>query len=220
MKQLQSSAISVPTVRRGAISRGCLIGLAVVVGGVLLLGLVFGGAYNTLVTGQERVEAKWSDVENHYKRRFDLIPNLVATVEGAAEFERGVLTDVTEARARVGQMRLPEGAPTDPAALERYEEAQRNLGGALSRLLVVAENYPQLKATQAFISLQDQLEGTENRIAVARTDYIEAVRVYNTDTRRFPKNLIAGLLGFEKVAQFDPPEEEMANPTVNFGDDE
>ena len=169
MKQLQSSVPSVPTLRRGAVSRGCAIGAALL-GVLVLFGVIAVGTYNGLVKSQERVDAKWSDVENQYKRRFDLIPNLVATVEGAADFERGVLTDVTEARAKVAQVRLPEGAPTDPEALERYMEAQRGLSGALGRLFAVSENYPQLRATQGFLSLQDQIEGTENRVAVARTD--------------------------------------------------
>jgi LemA protein len=220
MKQLQPLLPSVPAARRGAVSRGCLIGVAVVVAIVVLLGLSLVGSYNGLVQAQEKVDAKWSDVENQYKRRFDLIPNLVETVQGAADFERGVLTDVTEARAKVAQIRLPEGAPTDPEALERYMEAQRGLSGALGRLFAVAENYPQLKATQGFLSLQDQIEGTENRVAVARTDYIEAVRVYNTGRRQFPKVLVAGLFGFDDVAQFEVAEEEQAVPKVEFGDDE
>lgn len=219
MKQLQPSASSVPAVRRGAVSRGCAIGAALL-GVLVLFGMIAIGSYNSLVQADERVDAKWSDVENQYKRRFDLIPNLVATVEGAADFERGVLTDVTEARAKVAQIRLPEGAPTDPAALERYMEAQRGLSGALSRLFAVAENYPQLKATQGFLSLQDQIEGTENRVAVARTDYIEAVRAYNTGRRQFPKVLVASLMGFDEVAQFEVDEEEQAVPQVRFGDDE
>jgi len=206
--------------RRGSLSKGCGIGL-VAGGGLLLLILIVGGLfvgrYNALVSGQERIEASWSQVENQYKRRFDMIPNLVATVEGAADFERGVLIDVTEARAKVGQVRLPDRMPTDEKGLAAYMQAQQGLSGALGRLFAVSENYPQLRATQGFLSLQDQVEGTENRIGVARRDYIDSVRSYNTTRRKFPGNIVAGMTGFEKAAQFTVSEEETVVPVIDFG---
>src|SRR5262249_54289360 len=148
----------------------------------------------------EKTTAAWSEIDNQYKRRYDLIPNLVETVKGAADFEKSTLTAVVEARAAVGRVQMPDKLPTDPAQLDAYIKAQQGLSGALGRLFAVAENYPQLKATQNFLSLQDQIEGTENRIAVARRDYIDAVRVYNTSIRAFPGNLIAGLFNFEPAA--------------------
>src|SRR6187397_2299656 len=142
--------------RRGAISRGCLIGLALVAGLVLLL-LIFGGTgvgkYNALKAAHVRVENAWAEIDNQYKRRFDLVPNLVETVKGAANFERSTLEAVTEARASVGRAQLPANLPTDPAQLDAYIKAQQNLSGALSRMFAVAENYPELKATQGFLSL-------------------------------------------------------------------
>ena len=142
-----------------------------------------------------------SEIDNQYKRRFDLVPQLVSTVQGAADFEKTTLDEVTEARASVGRMQLPPGIPTDPAMLQSYMQAQQGLGAALGRLFAVSEAYPQLKATQNFLSLQDQLEGTENRIAVARRDYIDSVRAYNTTRRRFPTNFIAGMFGFDEIPQ-------------------
>jgi LemA protein len=140
-------------------------------------------------------------------------------VRGAAEFERGTLEAVTEARASVARVQLPPGVPQDPAQLRAYMEAQQGLGAALSRLFAVAEAYPELKASQAFLSLQDQLEGTENRIATARRDYIDSVRDYNTRLRRFPTNLVAGLLGFESRPQLeiDPTEREAPDVQFDFG---
>lgn len=206
--------------RRGAVSKGCAVALGIVGAFALLLGLWGMGSYNGLVTAQEGIEARWSEVENQYKRRFEMIPNLVATVEGAADFERSVLTEVVEARAKVGQARLPETMPTDEKQLQAYMRAQQGLSGALGRLFALSENYPQLKATQGFLSLQDQIEGTENRIAVARRDYIETVRVYNTKRRRVPGNFMAALFGFEKAAQFTVEEEETAVPVIDFGGDD
>ena len=206
--------------RRGAISKGCLLGLAAL--GVPALVLVIGigvaiSSYNGLARGSEDVTQKWAQVENQYKRRFDLVPNLVETVKGAANFEQSTITQVTEARASVGQLKLPEGAPNDPAQLAAYMKAQEQLGGALSRLLVVSENYPQLKASANFLALQDQLEGTENRIAVAREDYTLAIRGFNTRVRSFPGNVLAGMYGFETLPQLTVPQAEQANPKVDFG---
>jgi len=206
--------------RRGAASRGCLV--AVGVGGALVLCLLlFGGIaaskYNTLQKDRESTKGAWAEIDNQYKRRFDLIPNLVETVKGAADFERSTLDAVTEARASVGRAQLPGDVPTDPAKLQAYLQAQQSLSGALSRLFAVAENYPQLKATQNFLSLQDQIEGTENRIGTARRDYIEAVRRYNTSTKTFPGNVIAGMFGFESIPQLESAPEERATPKVDFG---
>ena len=205
--------------QRGSAKIGCLAAAGVALLLVLIVGGIFMGRYNKLVTTQETIEAAWSEIDNQYKRRFDLIPQLVKTVQGAADFEKSTLEAVTEARASVGRAQLPAGVPTDPAQLQAYVQAQQGLGSALSRLMVVVERYPEIKANQNFLSLQDQLEGTENRIAVARRDYIEAVRIYNTTRRRFPANLIAGMFGFEKQPQmqFDAAERETPQVEFDFG---
>ena len=192
-----------PNNRLGSAKVGCLVAVGVVLLIVLIIGGTAVGSYNKLVTGQERIEAAWSEIDNQYKRRFDLIPQLVNTVKGSADFEKSTLMAVTEARASVGRAQLPAGLPTDPAQMRAYAEAQQTLGSALARLMVVVERYPDIKANQNFLSLQDQLEGTENRIAVARRDYIDAVRIYNTARRRFPANIIAGMFGFEKQLQLE-----------------
>ena len=202
--------------RSGAVSRGCLIGAVVVGLPLLLIAALLWGSYNRLVEGRAKAEQRWAQVENQYQRRFELVPNLVNTVRGAADFEQSTLTQVTEARASVGRAQLPSQLPTDPAQLQAYLEAQQSLGAALSRLLVVAEQYPQLRATEGFRDLQSQLEGTENRIAVARMDYTEAVREYNVSVRRFPTNLIAGMLGHEPLPQFTIEERMREAPTVDF----
>ena len=202
--------------QRGSAKMGCLIAAGVVLIIVLIIGGTAIGRYNTLVTGQERIEAAWSEIDNQYKRRFDLIPTLVNTVKGAADFEKSTLEAVTEARASVGRAQLPAGLPTDPAQMQAYVKAQQGLGAALGRLMVVVERYPEIKANQNFLSLQDQLEGTENRIAVARRDYIDAVRIYNTARRRFPANIIAGMYGFEKQLQLELAPEVRETPKVEF----
>ncbi len=206
--------------QRGVAKAGCLIAG----GAVLLVAIVvfmFVGRYNNLVSLQEKTEATWSEIDNQYKRRFDLIPQLVATVKGAADFEKSTLEAVTEARASVGRAQLPPGLPSDPAQLQNYLQAQQGLGSALGRMFVVVERYPELKANQSFLSLQDQLEGTENRIAVARRDYIDSVRGFNTYVRSFPANLIAGMYGFEKLPQmqFDEAERELPKVEFDFGKD-
>lgn len=206
--------------RRGAVNKGCLIALAAVLVPLVILAMVFWGGYNGLVGTQEDAEQKWAQVENQYQRRFDLVPNLVNTVQGAADFEQETLQAVTDARASVGQVQLPDNLPTDQASLDAYVGAQRNLGSALGRLFAVSENYPQLRAVAGFQDLQSQLEGTENRIAVARKDYTEAVATFNKKVRRFPSNVIAGLFGFEKLPQFSVSEAVSQNPTVDFGSDE
>ncbi len=190
---------------------GCAVLLVVVVGLTVLVGV---GGYNRLVGLEEGASEAWAQVENAYQRRADLIPNLVETVRGAADFERDTLTRVVEARARVGQVTV-EGLPDD-AELERFQQAQGELSSALSRLLVVVEQYPQLTATQAFRDLQVQLEGTENRIAVERRRYNEVVRGYNTTRRRFPTVLVASWMGFEERPYFEAVEGAETVPQVEF----
>jgi LemA protein len=184
----------------------------------LLLPLLSACGFNTIPTAEEQARAAWSEVLNQYQRRAELIPNLVETVKGYAAHEREVLEGVVEARARATQVALPPDALTDPEAFRAFQESQAGLSGALSRLLAVVENYPDLKANQNFLALQAQLEGTENRIAVARRDYIEAVRVYNTTLRTFP-SIIWAKLWFtdnEPFQNFTVGEEQMQPPQVNF----
>src|SRR5580698_9376860 len=165
---------------------------------VIILVAVAGGSYNHLVKLSQAVDSQWAQVQNVYQRRADLIPNLVSTVSGAANFEKSTLTDVVQARASVGQVKInANSAPTDPAQLAAFESAQGQLGSALSRLLVVSERYPDLKATQNFRDLQAQLEGTENRISVERRDFNTAVQNYDTAVKSFPTVLYAGAYGFQ-----------------------
>jgi LemA protein len=175
-----------------------------------------GCGYNDIQSADEATRAAWSEVVNQYQRRADLIPNLVNTVKGYAEQEREVLLGVTEARSRVGQVRVD---PADEGSLRQFDAAQRAMGSALSRLLVVAENYPQLKSDQNFRDLQAQLEGTENRITVARKRYIEAIERYNVLVRRFPVNLTAMVFGYAARPQFtvDNEREIAVAPKVDFG---
>jgi LemA protein len=181
---------------------------------VLLLVLsLYGCGYNTLQTQDEQVKAAWSEVVNQYQRRADLIPNLVATVKGFAAQEQQVLLGVTNARAKVGSVQVTPETVNDPQALRQFSQAQGELSGALSRLLVVAENYPQLKSDKNFLELQSQLEGTENRIAVARNRFIQATQQYNTTVRSFPSNLTAMVFGHKEKAQFTVEnEKEIAKP--------
>ncbi len=181
---------------------------------ILLVGLFGVMTYNRLVTLQEGVDAAWSQVENTYQRRADLIPNLVSTVKGAADFERGTLNDVVEARSRVGQVQLT-GAPS-AEQLQQFQQAQDGLSSALSRLLVVVERYPELKATQAFRDLQVQLEGTENRITVERRRFNEAARGFNTARRKFPAALFAGMMGFSAKPYFESKPGSDEPPKVEF----
>lgn len=186
--------------------------IAVVV--VLVLVLFGAGTYNNLVGLDEGVDAAWSQVENVYQRRADLVPNLVATVQGAADFERETLQSVVEARSKVGQMSF-DGAPT-AEQLTAFQQNQDALSSALSRLMVVVERYPELTATQNFRDLQVQLEGTENRIAVERRRFNEATRAYNTARRRFPATILAGLLGFEPKPYFESEPGSDEAPKVEF----
>lgn len=178
-----------------------------------------GCGYNTLQAQDEAVKAGWSEVVNQYQRRADLVPNLVNTVKGYAAHERQVLTEVTNARARVGQIQATADLVNDEAAFRQFQAAQAELSAALGRLLLVAENYPQLKADAAFRDLQAQLEGTENRITVARNRYIKAVEAYNTTVRQFPSNLTAKLFGFQVKANFSVDNEQAiaTPPKVEFG---
>lgn len=172
-------------------------------------------AYNGMVKGDEGMQAAWSQVENVYQRRADLIPNLVATVKGYAEHESETLESVVAARSKATQMTL-DAENLTPEALEKYQKAQGELSNALGRLLMIQENYPDLKANQNFLDLQSQLEGTENRIAVERQKFNEAARAYNTLIRQFPKNIIAGMFGFEKKPYFEADETAKTAPKVEF----
>jgi LemA protein len=186
---------------------------------VVLLGLIVSGCgYNVIPTNEEQAKAKWADVQNNYQRRADLIPNLVATVQGYAKQEKDVLTAVVEARAKATQVKIDVSQLDDPAKLKQFQDAQNQLSGALGRLLAVSENYPDLKSNQNFLALQSQLEGTENRIAVARRDYIEAVRVYNTSLRTFPGVLWAATLfrGNKPMAEFAANDNAQTPPAVKF----
>ena len=189
---------------------------------MLAVALVFGltgcGSYNRLITLEQNVNKKWADVQSVYQRRADLIPNLVNTVSGAANFEKSTLTEVTNARASVGQVKLdPSKAPTDAAQLEQFQQAQGQLSNALSRLLVVTENYPQLRATEGFQNLQAQLEGTENRISVERNNFNGAVQDYNTALGRFPTNMLNKMFGFQPRPFFTAQAGAETAPSVNFG---
>ena len=190
--------------------------LVAVVGIVLLVGLIASGQYNGMVTAEEGVDASWSDVENNYQRRLDLIPNLVETVKGVAEFEQETYTSVAEARARAGQVTLSPEMLKDPQAFAQFEQAQGELSGALSRLLVAVERYPQLKANENFRDLQAQLEGTENRIAVARKRFNDAVRAYNVKIKRFPGRMLAGMFGFSERPYFQASAGADQAPRVEF----
>ena len=181
--------------------------------------LLQGCGYNELQRGDEQIKAAWSEVMNQYQRRADLVPNLVATVKGFAEQEKEIFTRVTEARSRVGQMQATPELVNDPEAFAKFQAAQRELGGALQRLIVVAENYPQLKSDANFRDLQAQLEGTENRIAVARNRYIQSVQSYNVTVRSFPTNLTAMLFGHKPKPNFTVEDEKAIStpPKVDFG---
>jgi LemA protein len=198
--------------------------LVIVVGVLVVLGLLVliliglaGLSYNHLVKLSQAVDSQWAQVQNVYQRRADLVPNLVATVSGAANFEKSTLTEITAARASVGQVKLdPNTAPSDPAKLAAFEQAQGQLSSALSRLLVVVERYPDLKATENFRDLQAQLEGTENRISVERRDFNTAVQNYNTAIKSFPEMFYAGALGFSAKPYFAATTGAETPPKVQF----
>ncbi len=187
---------------------------------VLIIGALAGGSYNRLVRLSQTVDKQWAQVQNVYQRRADLVPNLVATVSGAANFEKSTLTEITAARASVGKVQLnSNAAPTDSAKLAEFETAQNQLSSALSRLLVVVERYPDLKANANFLNLQAQLEGTENRISVERGRFNEAVQAYNTAIKSFPALLYASLFGFKEKPYFTgtPGSEKPPQVQFNFG---
>lgn len=191
-----------------------VIGIIVVV--LFILYRVFAGGYNSMVVLSEAIPKEWAQVETQYQRRADLIPNLVSTVKGYADFEQETLTKVIEARASATQVKIDPSNIT-PEQLQKFQQAQAGVSSALSRLLVVAENYPDLKANQNFLDLQAQLEGTENRIAVARTRFNEVVQPYNVAIRRFPNNILAGMYGFTPKGYFEAAQGSDKAPTVDFG---
>lgn len=194
-----------------------LIALIVVLVCVFAIFGFYKNTYNSLVTQDESVSATWAEVQNQYQRRLDLIPNLVATVKGYAKHESDVFTQVSEARSKAGgQINISDEVLSDPEAFARYQQVQDNLGSSLQRLLMVTEQYPELKADQQFLALQDQLEGTENRITVARQRYNDAAKNYNITIRRFPTNIIANMSGFEKKVYFAASNEAQSAPKVEF----
>jgi len=191
------------------------LGIIIVIGLILLLGGCGCSGYNTMVSQDQNVKGKWGNVQSEYQRRSDLIPNLVSTVQGAADFEKSTLTDVINARAKATSTTID---PTNltPESIAKFQQAQGELSGALSRLLVSVERYPDLKANQNFRDLQAQLEGTENRIKVARNDFNESVQTFNTTVKSFPNNIFAGMFGFKEKGYFaaDPGADKA--PTVDF----
>jgi LemA protein len=191
------------------------LGIIIVLGLILLLGGCGCSGYNTMVSQDQNVKGKWGNVQSEYQRRSDLIPNLVSTVQGAADFEKSTLTDVINARAKATSTTID---PTNltPESIAKFQQAQGELSGALSRLLVSVERYPELKANQNFRDLQAQLEGTENRIKVARNDFNTSVQTFNTTVKSFPNNIFAGMFGFKEKGYFaaDPGADKA--PTVDF----
>ena len=200
---------------------GCLGAIVLL---LIILGVWYVGTRNHFVDLDQAVQGQWAQVENDYQRRFDLIPNLVRTVQGAANFEKSTLEAVVNARARVGQVQMPAGGPpgtqsslpNDQNAMAQFAAAQENLSGALSRLLVVVERYPELKSNQNFLELQSQLEGTENRIAVERKRYNDVAQQYNAAVLKFPANLVASSSGFKPKAYFRGAQGSQQAPEVNF----
>lgn len=188
----------------------------VILGVIALLALMFIGSYNGLVGQREQVEKTFANVQTQYQRRSDLVPNLVSTVKGAADFEQQTLTDVTNARAKATSIQIDPSKAT-PEQLQQYQNAQGELSQALGRLLMVSENYPQLRATESFRDLQVQLEGTENRIAVARKDYNDASASYNARIQRFPTNIVAGIANFDEFPYFQADQGAQNAPRVDFG---
>jgi LemA protein len=202
-----------------SMSRGLKITLGVIGAFLLVAAIAISwivGTYNNLVTANESVHGAWSQVENQYQRRYDLVPNLVETVKGFAKQEQTVLLGVTQARASVGQIKMTPEMLRDPQAFQRFQQAQDGLGSALQRLLVVTENYPQLKSNENFLALQSQLEGTENRIAVERRRFNEVVQAYNTMIRRFPGSVVAGFGNFTEAQYFKSTAGAEKAPQVKF----
>ncbi len=203
-----------PTMKKFGIGCGILAALGIV---ALIIIAIAGGGYNHLVKLSQGVDSQWAQVQNNYQRRADLVPNLVATVSGAANFEKSTLMEITQARASVGQLKIdPNKAPAEASTLAEFDRAQSQLSSALSRLLVVVERYPDLKATTNFRDLQAQLEGTENRIAVARRDFNQAVQAYNTAVKSFPAVFFAGMFGFREKPYFQATSGAETPPKVEF----
>ncbi len=192
-----------------------IITILIVVGVILVLVFSFSRMYNKMVNAEESATAAWAQVENVYQRRADLIPNLVKTVQGAADFEKGTLEAVIEARANATSVKI-DPANLNESNMAAFQKAQDGLSSALSRLMVVVERYPDLKANQNFLELQAQLEGTENRITVERNKFNDVVRIYNTMIRRFPRNIVASMFGFEKKGYFQASEGAEQAPNVDF----
>jgi LemA protein len=193
-----------------------LVVLAVIVVFIISIFSWYTSTYNSLVTLDEGVKGRWSQVENQYQRRYDLIPNLVNTVKGVANFEKETYTAVTEARSKVGQIQINAGDLDNQALFQQFEAAQENLSSALSRLLVTVENYPQLKANENFLNLQTQLEGTENRIANERREFNTSVQGFNTAIKKFPTNLVANMNGFTEKQYFEATAGSEQAPNVEF----
>ena len=196
--------------------KGMIITIAVVVGLIVIFFMTFSGVYNGLVSREEGVSSSWAQVENVYQRRLDLVPNLVSTVKGYAAHEKETLLNVVEARSKISKMNISSDVINNPNALAKFQEAQTQLSSALSRLLVVVERYPDLKASQNFLALQTQLEGTENRITVERRRFNEAARNFNTFRRQFPNVILANMMGFGKTAYFQADEGASSAPQVKF----
>jgi len=196
--------------------KALLITLGIIVIIVLSGALVFGGVYNNLVTKEEGVTSSWAQVENVYQRRLDLVPNLVATVKGYAAHEKETLQNVVEARSKISKMNITPEVLNSPDSLAKFQEAQTQLTSALSRLMVVVEQYPDLKASQNFLALQTQLEGTENRITVERKRFNEAAQDFNAFRRRFPNIVVASVLGFKNKAYFQADQDAKTVPQVKF----
>ncbi|WKK86707.1 LemA family protein [Marivirga arenosa] len=195
--------------------RGLLITIGIIVLVAIIIYRVFAGSYNNMVTKEEQVTSAWSQVENVYQRRADLIPNLVNTVKGYADFEQETLQGVIEARSKATGVNI-NADDLSPEKIQQFQQAQQGLSSALSRLMVVVERYPDLKANQNFSKLQDQLEGTENRIAVERRRFNEVTRDYNTYIRKFPQTMLAGIYGFEKKGYFEADQGAENAPEVSF----
>ena len=191
------------------------LGWIIPVGIIVVLVMWAIGGYNGMVKMDEQVQNKWANVETQYQRRADLIPNLVSTVKGYAKHEQQTLEDVVKARSEATQLKVDAGSRT-PEKLAAFQKAQSGVSSALGRLLAVAENYPDLKANQNFLELQSQLEGTENRITVARKDFNDAAKSYNQSIRQFPKNILAGMFGFEKKSYFEAEAGSEKAPKVEF----
>ncbi len=196
--------------------KSLFVTLGIIVLMVIIGALVFGGVYNMLVTKEEGVTSAWSQVENVYQRRLDLVPNLVATVKGYAAHEKETLQNVVEARSKISKMTLTPELLNSPDALAKFQEAQTQLTSALSRLMVVVEQYPDLKASQNFLALQTQLEGTENRITVERKRFNETAQDFNAFRRRFPNVIVASAMGFKNKTYFQADQDAKTAPQVKF----